>query len=124
MVTPGYMGGYTKNPKYNEVCSGNTGHTETIKIKYNASEISFKQLVELFFYSHDPTTLNRQGNDIGSQYRSAIFFNDLKEKKEINKIISKIEDSNDFKDPIVTEVNEIVEFYDAEIEHHNFFCIR
>ena len=123
-VTPGYMGGHIKNPAYREVCNGNTGHTETIKIEYNDAEVSFGELLEVFFLTHDPTTLNRQGNDVGTQYRSAVFCNDQDEKQQVEECISRLEKEGDFKNPFVTEINEISPFYEAETDHHNYYNLN
>ena len=120
-VIPGYMGGQIKNPSYNEVCKGNTGHVETVKVLYDMDLVSYDKLLEIFFLIHDPTTVNRQGNDIGSHYRSAIFFTDLNEKYLIKNYISQLDKKEVFSKPIVTEVNKEVSFYSAEIEHHDYY---
>ncbi|MEK9516964.1 MAG: peptide-methionine (S)-S-oxide reductase MsrA [Flavobacteriaceae bacterium] len=120
-VIPGYMGGHIKNPAYREVCNGNTGHTETIKVRYDQDLVSYGELLEIFFLTHDPTTLNRQGNDVGSQYRSAVFFNNLEEKIQIEDCINRMQKEGVFEDPIVTEVNTECPFYPAEIEHHDYY---
>ena len=120
-VIPGYMGGSVKKPTYREVCSGKTGHTETIRINYDDSIVSFEELLLIFFLTHDPTTMNRQGNDIGSQYRSAIFYNDKYEKDKIKDCISKLENEGIYKNPFVTEVHKLTRFYKAEVEHQNYF---
>ena len=120
-VIPGYMGGHIKNPTYRDVCNGNTGHTETIKILYDQDLVSYGELLEIFFMTHDPTTLNRQGNDVGSQYRSAVFYNNLEEKIQIVDCISRLDKEGIFENPIVTEVNNESSFYPAEIEHHDYY---
>ncbi|MCH1608208.1 MAG: peptide-methionine (S)-S-oxide reductase MsrA [Flavobacteriaceae bacterium] len=120
-VTPGYMGGHVKNPAYREVCNGITGHTETIKITYDQDIVPYSSLLEIFFLFHDPTTLNRQGNDIGTQYRSAIFYNNLEEKNQIHACIDQFEKDKIYSDPIVTEINIECPFYPAEVEHHNYY---
>ncbi len=120
-VIPGYMGGHIKNPAYREVCNGNTGHTETIKILYDQDLVSYGELLEIFFMTHDPTTLNRQGNDVGSQYRSAVFYNNFEEKIQIVDCISRLDKEGVFENPIVTEVNNESSFYPAEIEHHDYY---
>ena len=120
-VIPGYMGGKIKNPSYRDVCNGKTGHTETIKIDYDKSIISYKELLEIFFSTHDPTTPNRQGNDLGSQYRSAVFFENQIEKRQIIECISLFEKNKIYNDPFVTEINKKSEFYEAEIEHHDYY---
>ena len=96
-VIPGYMGGFIKNPDYREVCTGETGHTETIKITYDKNVVSYRELLEIFFSTHDPTTPNKQGNDIGSQYRSAVFFEDKIERTQIIECISLFEKNKIYK---------------------------
>ena len=120
-VIPGYMGGHIKNPAYREVCNGNTGHTETVKVIYDQGIISYSELLEIFFLTHDPTTLNRQGNDVGTQYRSAIFYNDLDEKKQIELCINRLQKEGYFENPIITEINSQYPFYEAESEHHDYY---
>ena len=114
-VVPGYIGGSTENPTYEQVCSGTTGHAEAVKIEYDSNIISFDELLEVFFKTHDPTTLNRQGNDIGSHYRSIILFNNSKEEQIIN---SRIEDYNKkyFDNKIVTEVKEFSKFLETVVQ--------
>lgn len=104
-----------------EVCNGITGHTETIKITYDQDIVPYSSLLEIFFLFHDPTTLNRQGNDIGTQYRSAIFYNNLEEKNQIHACIDQFEKDKIYSDPIVTEINIECPFYPAEVEHHNYY---
>jgi peptide-methionine (S)-S-oxide reductase len=120
-VYPGYIGGHVKNPTYAEVCTGNTGHAEAIQIQYDPNVISYRELLDVFFYTHDPTTLNRQGNDIGTQYRSAIFFHDEEQKAEAEKIISQLAAEEVYDDPIVTEVTPYDVFYIAEDYHKNYY---
>lgn len=120
-VIPGYMGGGIKNPVYSEVCGGETGHTETIKITYDKNIISYKELLEIFFSTHDPTTPNRQGNDLGSQYRSAVFFENQTERKQIIECISLFEKNKVYNESFVTEISKKLEFYKAEIEHHDYY---
>ena len=120
-VVPGYMGGQIKNPAYREVCNGNTGHTETVKISYDQEKVSYGELLEIFFLTHDPTTVNRQGNDIGTQYRSAIFYNNLEEKMQIEECIKNLLDKGVYDRPIVTEINTECPFYEAELEHHEYY---
>jgi len=120
-VIPGYMGGFIKNPDYREVCTGETGHTETIKITYDKNVVSYAELLEIFFSTHDPTTPNRQGNDIGSQYRSAVFFEDKIERTQIIECISLFEKNKIYNESFVTEINKKLEFYEAEIEHHDYY---
>mgnify|MGYP003888888873 CR=1 FL=1 len=119
-VSSGYTGGNTKNPTYKDVCSGLTGHTEVIKIQYDPELISFKELLLVFFHIHNPTTLNRQGNDVGTQYRSAIYYlND--EQKSIAKAFIAHEASQIWDDHIVTELAPLGNYYDAEIYHQNYY---
>ena len=121
MVIAGYIGGTIKNPAYKEVCTGRTGHAEAVKITYSPSEVTYELLVAIFFSTHDPTTLNRQGADVGTQYRSAIFYTDEEQQAIITKIISELTEQKVFTAPIVTEVGSEVPFYPAEVEHHNYF---
>ncbi|MEO8661343.1 MAG: peptide-methionine (S)-S-oxide reductase MsrA [Bryobacteraceae bacterium] len=118
-VISGYMGGPGKNPTYKAVCSGTTGHAEVVQIEFDPAVTSFRELLEVFFVIHDPTTLNRQGNDVGTQYRSAIFYHSEAQRQTAEEIIREIADA--FKSPIVTEVTPAVEFYAAEDYHQNYF---
>ena len=120
-VIPGYMGGTKKNPTYEEVCTGLTGHAELVEITYDSNIVSFKKLLEIFFKTHDPTTLNRQGNDIGTQYRSAIFFQNKNELNVAKELISNLETSNIFLNKIVTTLEEKTEFFEAEDYHKKYF---
>jgi peptide-methionine (S)-S-oxide reductase len=120
-VTPGYCGGTIKNPTYNEVCSGTTGHAEVAKIVFNPSIVDLAHLLEVFWKTHDPTTLNRQGNDIGTQYRSAIFFVKDSHKDEVLKFKDELISEKVWAQPIVTQVEKIDVFYPAEDYHHNYF---
>ena len=120
-VTPGYCGGTTKNPTYKEVCSGKTGHAEVAKIVFNPSIVDLAHLLEVFWKTHDPTTLNRQGNDIGTQYRSAIFFVKDSHKDEVLKFKDELISEKVWDQPIVTEVEKIDIFYPAEDYHHNYY---
>ena len=115
----GYAGGSVKNPSYREVCSGTTGHAEVVKINYNPDKISLQQILEIFFQIHDPTTLNRQGNDIGTQYRSIIFYETAGEKQIIENTIQKIQ--KNLTRSIVTQVEELTDFYEAEDYHQRFY---
>lgn len=119
-VTPGYIDGTVKNPAYREVCTGRTGHTEAIEIVYDSKLISLIDLLLIFFNTHDPTTLNRQGNDIGTQYRSGVYFTEVKQKEVVLQVIQQLEKEQIFKNPIVTEVNEATPFYTAE-EHIDYY---
>jgi len=120
-VVPGYMGGATKNPTYYEVCSGTTGHAEVIQIKFDPKKISFEELLSVFFQTHDPTTLNRQGNDKGTQYRSAVFYHSDAQMKIAQKVKEKLDENEAFPRPIVTEITKAAEMYVAENNHHNYF---
>ncbi len=120
-VESGYSGGHTENPNYREVCSETTGHAEVVQIKFNPNEISFKEVLQVFFTVHDPTTLNRQGNDIGSSYRSAIFYNSDEQKKTAEEVIKEVEAEAIYSDPIVTEVTAFDKFYIAEGYHQEYF---
>ncbi len=118
-VLPGYSGGELKDPSYEEVCSGTTGHAEVIKIEFDADEISFAALLDVFMNTHDPTTLNRQGNDVGPQYRSVIFYANEEQKKITEQYLK--DHAGDFSKPIVTEMQPLGEFYKAESYHENYF---
>ena len=120
-VTSGYSGGKVKNPTYEQVCTGETGHAEVIKVEYNSNDISYKELLEAFFTNHDPTTLNRQGNDWGTQYRSVIFYQSQKQREEIEQVKKEIEEKKIWRKPIVTEISPFEEFYEAEKYHQNYF---
>lgn len=120
-VTSGYMGGKIKNPTYREVCSGLTGHAEACQIVYNPDTISFDELLEAFWASHDPTTLNRQGADKGTQYRSAIFYHNEEQKRIAEEYKAKLNAEKAFDNPIVTEISQASEFYKAEDYHQNYF---
>ena len=120
-VKPGYIGGETVNPTYKEVCSGTTGHAEAVKINYDEKRVTLTKLLEIFFKTHDPTTINRQGNDIGTQYRSVIFYENDLELKFFEDYINKLNESNSFSSKIVTSLEKKSHFYDAEEYHHNYF---
>jgi peptide-methionine (S)-S-oxide reductase len=120
-VYPGYTGGSVKNPSYREVCTGTTGHAEAIQIKYDPSVINYRELLDIFFYTHDPTTLNRQGADVGTQYRSAIFYHNEEQKAAAEEIISQLTAEKVYDDPIVTEVTPMDVFYMAEDYHKNYY---
>lgn len=115
----GYAGGTIKNPSYDQVCSGKTGHAEVVKINYDPTIITLEEILEIFFEIHDPTTLNRQGYDIGTQYRSIILYTNTDEKKTIEEVMKKAEKK--WKEKIVTEVKQLREFYIAEDYHQNYF---
>ena len=120
-VESGYMGGEMPNPTYERVCDGDTGHAEVVRVMYDPSMIGFRDLLEVFFVIHDPTTLNRQGNDAGTQYRSAIFFHTPEQKAAAERIIRELEDDGAFADPIVTQVVPAERFYTAEKYHQEYF---
>jgi methionine-S-sulfoxide reductase len=120
-VTPGYTGGKTENPDYEEVCSGTTGHAEVVRITYDDIKISLQKILKIFFKTHDPTTLNRQGNDVGTQYRSAIFYENENELKYFEDYINKLNNSKTFNSKIVTTIEKKSHFYEAEQYHHNYF---
>lgn len=120
-VTPGYTGGRTDKPTYQRVCSGNTGHVEAARIEYDPGLISYNDLLEVFFYTHDPTTPNQQGNDHGEQYHSTIFYQDEGQKEMAEKFIAKLNASKEFGAPIVTTVRPLTEFYEAEDYHQRYY---
>jgi peptide-methionine (S)-S-oxide reductase len=120
-VESGYAGGRTKNPTYEEVCSDETGHAEVVQVTFDPSVITFREILQVFFSIHDPTTLNRQGADAGSQYRSAIFYTDPEQKKVAEEVMSEIKRAKLWDHPIVTELVPLVEFYKAESYHQNYF---
>lgn len=118
-VIPGYTGGHIKNPAYREVCAGRTGHAECISIKFDDTIVSYKTLLDVFMDTHDPTTLNRQGEDVGTQYRSAIFYHDDSQKRLAEQAVSNSEAQ--LNTPVVTEVVAFDVFYPAEVDHHNYY---
>jgi peptide-methionine (S)-S-oxide reductase len=120
-VTSGYSGGDMANPDYKTVCTGVTGHAECLEIIYDPKKISFEELLEIFWQTHDPTTLNRQGNDHGSQYRSVIFYHNEEQKEIADKYMKQLEEKKVFKDPIVTTLEPYTKFYPAEDYHHNYY---
>ena len=121
-VKPGYSGGHLKNPTYKEVCTETTGHAEVVQITFDPEVVSFSEILEVFFATHDPTTLNRQGNDVGTQYRSVIFYHSEKQKQIANQIIEQLEKEKVYNKPVVTEVTAFDEFYVAEDYHINYFA--
>lgn len=121
IVKPGYAGGTIQHPTYMQVASGNSGHAEVIYIEYDPNKISYRDLLTVFFGCHDPTTVNRQGNDIGTQYRSVIFYTSDNQRHEAEKIITEINNSSKEGAKIVTEVKPLDKFYGAEDYHHNYF---
>lgn len=120
-VLPGYSGGQVKNPTYEQVCTGRTGHAESIQIEFDPKVMNFEKILDIFWRTHDPTTLNRQGNDIGTQYRSAIFYHDLKQKEIAEKSKRDLENEGVYKDPVVTEIAPFSGFYVAEDYHKNYY---
>jgi len=120
-VTSGYAGGTKENPTYEEVCGGTTGYAEVIKIEYDSNEISYDTLLSVFFSTHDPTTMNQQGNDVGAQYRSIILYTTEEQKSEVEKFIQKLEQEKTFDNLIVTELKPLEKFYDAEAQHQKFY---
>ena len=121
-VVSGYTGGHDKSPTYNEVCTGNTGHAEVCEITYDADVISFGEILAVFWSVHNPTTLNRQGADVGTQYRSAIFYHDEEQKRIAQEQIKLIGEQKLYPDPIVTEITAISKFYPAEDYHQEYFA--
>jgi peptide-methionine (S)-S-oxide reductase len=121
-VKPGYSGGHVKNPSYKEVCNETTGHAEVVQITFDPEVVSFSEILEVFFVTHDPTTLNRQGNDSGTQYRSAIFYHSEAQKQTALKVIELLEKEKAYPNPIVTEVTAFDVFYVAEDYHINYFA--
>lgn len=120
-VRSGYTGGLIPDPTYKAVCTGTTGHAEVIQLDYDPSVTSFEEVLEVFFTSHDPTTLNRQGADVGTQYRSAIFYHSDEQKQVAEKVIAELNESQAFSNPIVTEVTKFEKFYEAEDYHQDYF---
>ena len=117
----GYMGGATDNPTYHQVCGGDTGHAEVVQIRFDPDRIGYRDLLQIFFTLHDPTTLNRQGNDTGTQYRSAIFWHDAVQKAEAEALIAQLTAEQTFDRPIVTQVAEAATFWPAEDYHQRYF---
>ncbi len=120
-VTSGYIGGKVENPTYDQISMGKTGHAEAIQIEFDSEEISYKELLYVFFYTHNPTTLNQQGADTGTQYRSAIFYFSDEQKSDIESVMSELISEKVFDIEIVTEINPVTEFYNAEDYHQNYF---
>ncbi len=120
-VVSGYAGGHIANPTYQQVCSGNTGHAEVAQITFDPSVVSYKEILTVFFTIHDPTTLNRQGADVGTQYRSVIFYHDLQQKRIAEELIAELEAEKIWPQPIVTEVTALEIFYEAEDYHQDYY---
>ena len=123
-VTSGYSGGSVESPTYKQVCTGTTGHAECLKIDYDPTKITFDELLEVFWQVHDPTTLNRQGNDIGTQYRSVVFYHDAIQKSKVQKYATALNKSGAFTNQIVTKLEPFVKFYPAEDYHQNYFNLN
>ena len=123
-TTVGYTGGTTKNPSYKDVCTGRTGHAEAVEVEFDPAQVSYRELLAAFFQNHNPTTLNSQGPDFGTQYRSAIFVHDAEQEAEAREAIATLEKSHIFKRPIVTEIKPASEFYRAEEYHQQYLAKR
>ncbi len=123
-VESGYSGGTTQNPGYRDVCSGQTGHAEVVRLTFDPSKISYDKLLEIFWKTHDPTTLNRQGADVGTQYRSVVFYYDDAQKARAEYYKQRLEETRAFDKPIVTEISAARDFYPAEAEHHNYYNLN
>ena len=121
-VESGYMGGHKDNPTYQQVCSGNTGHVEVVRITFDPNELSYRELLDVFFTIHDPTTLNRQGNDVGTQYRSVIFYTSEQQRKTAEQLIAELNAARHWPDPIVTTVEPAKKFFEAEDYHQEYFA--
>ncbi|HRW49436.1 MAG: peptide-methionine (S)-S-oxide reductase MsrA [Caldilinea sp.] len=121
-VVSGYAGGHVKNPTYREVCNGTTGHAEVVQVTFDPAVVSFRDILRIFFTIHDPTTLNRQGNDVGTQYRSAIFYHDETQKQVAVEVIDELTLQGVWPNPIVTEVAPLDHFYAAEAYHQDYFA--
>ena len=120
-VTPGYCGGTVENPSYEQVCSGSTGHAEVIQIEFESNEVTFEELLGIFFQTHDPTTLNRQGADVGTQYRSVVFYHSDSQKVQAETMIESFNRDQAFPQPVVTEVAPVAVFYPAEKYHWDYY---
>jgi len=121
-VVSGYSGGHVVNPTYKQVCNADTGHAEVVQVAFDPTTISARDVLEVFFSTHDPTTLNRQGNDVGPQYRSAIFYHSEEQRRVAEELIAELNESGQFRDPIVTEVTAFDRFYPAEDYHQEYFA--
>ncbi|RVU37212.1 peptide-methionine (S)-S-oxide reductase [Rheinheimera riviphila] len=119
-ATSGYMGGHTTNPSYRDICTGQTGHAEVVQLQFDASIISYRQLLEILFFLHDPTTLNRQGNDVGTQYRSAVFVHDEQQQAEVQQLIAELTQQQVYPAAIVTSIEAVATFYPAEQYHQGY----
>nr|WP_249219843.1 peptide-methionine (S)-S-oxide reductase MsrA [Chitinophaga sp. HK235] len=123
-VESGYAGGHVANPTYEQVCEGNTGHAEVIQVTYDPAKISYEELLQAFWVSHDPTQLNRQGNDVGTQYRSVIFYHNPEQKEKAEYYKKKLQESGAYDKPIVTEIAPLTNFYIAEDYHQNYYNLN
>jgi peptide-methionine (S)-S-oxide reductase len=123
-VVSGYSGGKVKNPTYREVCTGLTGHAEVVQVKFNPQQITYEEILEIFWGTHDPTTLNRQGADEGTQYRSVIFYHSDEQKRIAELYKAQLDKSGTYKNPIVTEIARFTEFYPAEDYHQNYYALN
>lgn len=121
-LVSGYAGGEVPNPTYKQICTGNTGHAEVVQVSFDTNEITYEEVLEIFFAMHDPTTLNRQGNDRGTQYRSTIMYHNEQQQQIAQAVIDRLTADNTFGDPIVTEVVPLPEFYPAEDYHQDYFA--
>ena len=120
-ISVGYTGGHTKSPTYEEICKGNTGHAEVMRLEYDSSIVNYEDLLKIFWETHDPTTLNRQGNDIGTQYRSAIYYSNTEQKKIAENYKKQLEKDKVFINKIVTEITELGVYYEAENYHQDYY---
>ncbi len=120
-VLPGYSGGSVANPTYEQVCTGRTGHAESVEITFDPGVVSYRDLLRIFFTTHDPTTLNRQGNDVGTQYRSAVFYRDASQKRVAEEVVEEITSAKIWRKKIVTEITPLTAFYPAEEYHRDYF---
>src|SRR5256885_2979250 len=120
-VESGYSGGTVGNPSYRQVCEGDTGHAEVVRLEFDPARIRYREILEVFFAVHDPTTLNRQGNDVGTQYRSVIFYHNEEQKRVAEEYKKKLNDSHAYDAPVVTEISPFTVFYKAEDYHQNYF---
>tara|TARA_B000000557_G_scaffold264752_1_gene271482 strand:+ start:351 stop:872 length:522 start_codon:yes stop_codon:yes gene_type:complete len=120
-ISVGYTGGHTKSPTYEEICKGNTGHAEVMRLEYDPSIVNYEDLLKIFWETHDPTTLNRQGNDIGTQYRSAIYYSNTEQKKIAENYKKQLEKDKVFINKIVTEITELGIYYEAENYHQDYY---
>lgn len=120
-VVSGYTGGHVENPTYEEICTGTTGHAEVVQIAFDSDVISYEELLEVFWNTHDPTTLNRQGNDVGTQYRSAVFYHDEQQQQKATAYKLQLSEAGTWPNPIVTEISPLGKFYSAENYHQDYF---